>query len=390
MQFDASAFATGSYPYQLLVTNHFGAAAITGVQADTVLVNNEAASPFGAGWTLDGLQRLHNVGLAGVVLTEGDGSILHFRPGFLADGGFGPPASFGQVVEARAHAIDDFNNDGALDLAVPGETAGKVFILLNDGAGGFPTIREVTVGVPGGGNLSSVATGDFNNDGLRDLAVANNGIDTVSIHLGTGNGFFAAPLQLGAGSTHTVAVADFNKDGFDDVVSGELGFFDRVRVFFGDGAGGFSPAVLIGNVGNQPNSLLAGDLNGDGNPDIAVTALNNLAVLFGDGNGGFAVTNFDAGAVTSGAARWGVAAADFDQDGVLDLVVANFAASTVSVLQGKCRSRRTPRRTCRGQAPLAIGRCRAPRRVTPRPGDSRLRRRPIWRRGGAPCSTSLG
>ncbi len=140
---------------------------------------------------------------------------------------------------------------------------------------------------------------------------------------------------LSAGGFGSIGVEDFDKDGFDDVASSEQGFFDRVRVFLGNGTGGFSAPAFFGT-GNQPMSMLTGDLNGDGNPDIAVDAAASsvITVLFGDGNGGFARTDFASGGSANFIGRWGVAAADFNQDTVLDLVVANFAANTVSVLQG--------------------------------------------------------
>ena len=80
VQFDAAGLATGSYPYRLFVTNNFDASAVSTIQTGNVLVNNEAASAFGAGWTLDGLQRLRlqNNG-ARAVLTRGDGAILVFQ-----------------------------------------------------------------------------------------------------------------------------------------------------------------------------------------------------------------------------------------------------------------------------------------------------------------------
>ena len=76
----AAAFATGSYPYSLMVTNHFDASAVSAIQTGQVLVNNERASPFGAGWTLAGLEGLHEQVGGEMVLTRGDGSTLKFTP----------------------------------------------------------------------------------------------------------------------------------------------------------------------------------------------------------------------------------------------------------------------------------------------------------------------
>ena len=76
-------------------------------------------------------------------------------------------------------AVGDFNGDGLQDLAVANDTSSDVSILLGNGAGGF----SAPTNVGAGGNPKWVAVGDFNGDGLQDLAVANFGSDSVSVLL---------------------------------------------------------------------------------------------------------------------------------------------------------------------------------------------------------------
>ena len=68
----------------------------------------------------------------------------------------------------------------------------------------------------------AVAVGDFNGDGKRDLATANNGSANVSVLLGDGNGTFGAasnfPLAPGS-HPDALAVGDFNGDGKPDLVT---------------------------------------------------------------------------------------------------------------------------------------------------------------------------
>ena len=63
-----------------------------------------------------------------------------------------------------------------------------------------------------------VAVGDFNGDGVQDLATANNNSDNVSVLIGTGTGSFGPPSNFTVGATpYSVAVGDFNGDGVQDL-----------------------------------------------------------------------------------------------------------------------------------------------------------------------------
>jgi uncharacterized protein (TIGR03437 family) len=87
-------------------------------------------------------------------------------------------------------------------------------------------------------------------------------------------------------------------------------------------------------VGAGPESIATGDFNGDGNPDLvtANSAANSVTVLLGDGSGGFAAAPGSPFAV--GANPQAVAVGDFNRDGNLDIASANAADNTVTVLLG--------------------------------------------------------
>ncbi len=232
-----------------------------------------------------------------------------------------------------AIATGDLNGDGRADVVTANYTNRTVTVLLANGTGGFTQASGSPIF--GGVQPSAVLIADFNGDGKRDLAVANQGSETVAIMLGNGNGTFGAATTLAMpGSPGVLKSADVNNDGNVDILSANF-LGGSIGVLLGNGSGGFSaaagsPVVLGGQVG----SVAIGDYNGDGKLDLAVTSFTNENVLIrlGDGLGGFATS---AGSpITVGGTPFGIEAGDFNGDGKLDLAVANFAVSSISLLIG--------------------------------------------------------
>jgi hypothetical protein len=174
-----------------------------------------------------------------------------------------------------------------------------------------------------------IATGDFNGDGKLDLATTNPAESTVTIYTGNGDGTFAT------GATYTltgkrnnpiwVATADFNGDGSLDLVVTSFNFADQnggtLSVLLGNGDGTFQPEVDYA-AGNHPTTVIAGDFNGDGKPDLAATDNGTAAilVLLNNGDGTFQ----PAQTYAVGTGPYSLASADFNGDGRTDLVVTNY------------------------------------------------------------------
>jgi len=245
----------------------------------------------------------------------------------------GSPFAVGAGPESTV--VGDFNRDGKPDLAVANFDDGTVTVLLGNGAGGFTAARGSPFTV--GSFPLSVAVGDFNGDGIQDLATANEGSGDVTVLLGNGAGGFTAvaggPFTVGSFPA-SVVVGDFNGDGIQDIATANLNSND-VTVLLGNGAGEFTAAT--GGpfaVGVNPDSLVAGDFNGDGNQDLAIAnnGGNNVTVLLGNGAGGFKVAPSSPFAVGTG--PYAVVLGDFNGDGIQDLATVDYFSGTVTVLLG--------------------------------------------------------
>src|SRR5262249_30897533 len=158
------------------------------------------------------------------------------------NGSFGAPQNYTVGFGPQAVAVGDFNNDGVADLAVADASAGTVSILLGKGDGTFQAAQGYASGASGD-QPQSIAVGDFNGDGAADLAVTNLLSSTVSVLLGNGNGTFQAPQGYTVGSLpYSVAVGDFNGDGIPDLAV--TNYLDNtVSILLGPGDGTFKTAV---------------------------------------------------------------------------------------------------------------------------------------------------
>jgi hypothetical protein len=229
--------------------------------------------------------------------------------------------------EPASVTTGDFDGDGRKDLAVANNGSGNVSVLLGNGDGTF----KAAVNYAAGNGPRSVTTGDFDGDGGTDLAVANNGSGNVSVLLGNGDGTFKAAVNYAAGNgPNSVTTGDFDGDGRSDLAVTNYGS-GKVSVLLGNGDGTFKPKVDYAT-GAYPSSVTRGDFDGDSWTDLVVTrhGLACVSVLLGNGDGTFkAAVNHATGKVPLS-----VTAEDFDGDGRTDLAVANYDSTNVSVLLG--------------------------------------------------------
>ena len=193
--------------------------------------------------------------------------------------------------------------------------------------------RETGATVFVGGAPTGIKAGDFNGDGIPDLAVANGtqGQQLVYILLGNGDGTFRNGGKVRVGNEPFALVAhDFNHDGKTDLAVANLAS-NNLSVLLGNGDGTFHPAVNY-PAGNGPVSIRAGSFNRDGNADLAVCADVSAEVLvyLGRGDGTFRAPQ----SIPTGSVCNSIAVGDLDQHGRNDIVAATTDSVVVLINNG--------------------------------------------------------
>jgi cysteine-rich repeat protein len=250
------------------------------------------------------------------------------QPGELC---FGAPTALLSGVGAFQLSEGDFDLDGDLDLVVADVAASQVIVLQNN-AGALTQIQSLANGVD---TPLSVLLVDLNADGSKELAVSKSnfgaGASTLEILSFDGAQFVSqSSLARGGVFSFSLVSGNFNNDALPDLA---LANFTNgtVSTLQNNGGNQFSALADFGGF-QQPQAIAIGDFNADGFDDIAVADLvitTSLALL-SNGAGQLVLQ----GIFLSGFGGLGAAAGDINQDGVDDYLIAHALFGTALIYQG--------------------------------------------------------
>jgi hypothetical protein len=232
------------------------------------------------------------------------------------------PILDGPLGQATLGSVDaavsgDWNGDGKLDLAGSNRD-GTVSVLFGYGDGSFASSAaygsglEVLLTQDG---QTAIATSDLNADGRLDLVVGHRELSSLAVLLGQANGTFTASATYAVeGNARAIALGDFDGNGIVDIAAASRA--GAVSVLLGKGNGSFGSRIAT-STGDSPKSIAAADLNHDGHLDVVTVGDLELAVLLGDGSGRFSKAQVYPSHLTHNS----LVAADFDADGNADLAL---------------------------------------------------------------------
>ena len=213
-------------------------------------------------------------------------------------------------------AVGDFNGDGIPDIATSTDATGGIYVLLGTGGGKFAAAVQYATSQPAAG----LAVGDMNGDGKLDLVVSEGlfGLQAfVEVFSGNGTGSFTkASLARGLLNTGGIALADLNGDHKLDVLQGNQ---TGIAVFLGNGDGTLQNNRFVND--SSVTSLATGDLNGDGKVDMVASFFWSAqpALYLGNGDG-----TFQSPVRFAIEAPLAIAIADMNLDGKPDIVATGY------------------------------------------------------------------
>lgn len=228
-------------------------------------------------------------------------------------------------------AWGDYDNDGNIDLLLTGATSqtdqtSKIY--RNNGDNTFT--EQTSISLAGVTN-SSVAWGDYNNDGYLDiLLTGNTGTEYISVvYKNNGNNNFEeqVTVMLTGVAYSSASWCDYNNDGWLDIfISGQADNGRVTKIYRNNGENTFSEQTSFNLVGVSYSASAWGDYDNDGFVDLVITGYTGerrISKIYKNDNGTSFIeqTSIELNAIYNGAVAWG----DYDNDGFIDLLLTGNA-----------------------------------------------------------------
>jgi hypothetical protein len=234
------------------------------------------------------------------------------------------------AINLRDVYIADLDNDGKPDVLSASYGDNKIAWYKNNGNGTIDTTQKVISPYINGAH--SVYAADLDNDGDNDVISASLADGYVFWHKNNGDGTFAARTIIAnfPGAANVMA-ADFDNDGDIDVVANSS--TSKKVVWFSNNLGSFSGEKLISSTMGSTfgDSMTLGDIDNDGDTDIAIADGINTVAWYKNNNG--ASFTLAKNITTTASSPRTVNSSDFDNDGDKDIIVGSYTDNTITLYE---------------------------------------------------------
>lgn len=324
--FDGSTLPSGTYPVEFLSISEYACSQVGAAAETRISLNNETESPIGSGWTISELSKLEFGEDGRISIVDGSGQISTFSP--EEEFGLVRETFVADVSGDNVPAIADFNSDGILDIIANDSARSSIrFFVGQTGGTNFieDTTAEIVLGSsisvlprPAGGNrdISFVRVGDFDSDGVPEIAVIGFSRNTLFILKRGENGYEVSQEISHPFNSFELIPADFNGDGFLDLATFGVG---NIRFFLNDQSGNLSFAESQFLTGID---IDVEDFDGNGLIDIVVLNGSTARIRLNQGNLNFRDTNISLPRPANRFLGQLTQVGDVDLDGDIDFVVS--------------------------------------------------------------------
>jgi uncharacterized protein (TIGR02145 family) len=272
--------------------------------------------------------------------------------GSIYSGSFSEKVDFITGTNPRCVAFGDIDGDGKQDMAVTNFGENTISVFRNTSTSGSITSTSFSVKTDfiTGANPYYLTIGDIDIDGKPDLAVSNFNGNSISLFRNISSpgiinsGSFSDKVDFNTGTNpYGIVIKDINSDRKPELIVANSAS-NNISVFQNNSTAGLiNSSSLAGKTdfasGTVPYGISAGDLDSDGNPDLAVANYNSntISVLRNSGFTGDINTGSFAASIdfTTGSGPFSISIGDIDGNGKPDMAVTNTLSNTISVLSNK-------------------------------------------------------